>query len=83
MTNVEAENEDADPVGPAPRDPREVFTALAVKSGLIKDGDKLDQNVFDLCTEVVGLCAAIGDQYGDGEAGGNAGEHIRAEYWEP
>lgn len=83
MTNVEVEDEDADPVGPAPRDPRQVFTALAVKCGVIKDGDKLDQNVFDLCTAVVGLCAAISNLYGDGEAGGNAGEHIITEYWEP
>lgn len=81
MRNIE--DEDADPVGQAPRDPLKVFKGLAVKHGLMKEGDQLDQKLFDLCTDVVGLCAAIGDQYGDGEAGGNAGEHIRAEYWEP
>ncbi|RYE72314.1 MAG: hypothetical protein EOO81_03690 [Oxalobacteraceae bacterium] len=63
---------------PPPRDPRAMFTALAVKHGLIRDGDKLDQNMVDFATDIVGACADIGDEYGDDEAGGNAGEHIRA-----
>lgn len=54
-----------------------------MKHRLITPGDKQAQNVFDLCTDVVDLCTTIGDAYGDGEAGGNAGEHIRAEYWDP
>lgn len=44
-------------------------------SALSCAGDKLDQNLFDFAA----ACATIGDGYGDGEAGGNAGEHIRAE----
>lgn len=76
------ENEDDDPVGeaPCPRDPRAVFTRLAVKHGLIRDGDKLDQNLVDFATDIVGACADIGDQYGDDDA--NAGAHIRAELWD-
>lgn len=66
---------------PDTHEPIEVYTALAVKHGLIRAGDKLDGNMVDLMAELVGLCATIGDAYGDGEAGGNAGEHIRAVYW--
>lgn len=84
MGNNVPENEDDDPVGeaPPPRDPTAVFTRLAVKHGLIRNGDKLDQNMIDFATDIVGACADIGDGYGDGEAGGNAGEHIRAELWD-
>ncbi|WP_051953977.1 MULTISPECIES: hypothetical protein [Xenophilus] len=64
---------------PAPRDPRGLFARLAAERGLIKPGDPLDQSVVDLCLDVVEACAKIGDGYGDPEAGGNAGEHIRFE----
>lgn len=74
------ENEDDDPVGSA-RDPIQVFTQFAVKHGLIREGDKLDENMIDFARDVVDACAQIADGYGDGEAGGNAGEHIRAELW--
>ena len=73
------ENEDADPVGPA-ADPLQAYTDLAVKHGLVRAGDKLDENMVDFAAELVTLGARIGDGYGDSEAGGNAGEHIRAEY---
>ncbi len=78
------ENEDDDPVGEAPPscDRIAVFTSLAVKNDLIRDGDKLDQNMIDFATDIVGACADIGDAYGDSEMGGNAGEHIRAELWD-
>lgn len=71
------ENEDDDPVG-APADPLQAYTDLAVKHGLIRAGDKLDQNVIDFAADIVAASANIGDGYGDSEAGGNAGEHIRA-----
>lgn len=69
---------------PAPEaaDPLSVFARLAATRGLIKPGDPLDQNLVDLCRDVVEACAKIGDGYGDPEAGGNAGEHIRAELGE-
>ncbi|MBC7392343.1 MAG: hypothetical protein H7340_03340 [Variovorax sp.] len=73
------EDEDRDPVGPA-RDPREVFTALAVQHGLIRPVDKLDRNMIDFATAVVDLCATNGDRYGDVDC--NAGDHIRAEYYD-
>ena len=73
------EDEDADPVGPT--DPRSRFAELAVAAGLIRPGDRLDQNVVDLCRAVAEDCARIADRYGDGEAG-NAGEHIRATFLE-
>ena len=78
------ENEDDDPVGeaPPPRDPRAAFTYLAERHGLIERGQVLDAKLMAFATDVVELCAAIGDGYGDGEAGGNAGEHIRAEYYD-
>jgi len=63
---------------PSARDPRARFTEAAVRHGLIRPGDKLDQN---LATDIIGMCADIGDHYGDDEAGGNAGEHIRAELY--
>ena len=77
------ENEDDDPVGAPPaRDPRAAFTAIAVDLGLITPGQDLDDLQMAFATRVVELCASIGDRYGDGEAGGNAGEHIRAELYD-
>lgn len=67
---------------PAAADPLVVFAQFAAARGLIKPGDPLDQNLVDLCRDVVEACAKIGDGYGDPEAGGNAGEHIRAELGE-
>lgn len=76
-------NDTPTPQEPQPdtSEPIEVYTALAVKHGLIRPGDKLDQNVIDAMADLVDLCATVGEGYGDGEAGGNAGEHIRAVYW--
>lgn len=61
------------------RDPLGAFTALAAEHGIIKAGDKLDQNLVDYAYGVVALCAKIGDGYGDPDFQ-NAGEHIRAVY---
>lgn len=66
---------------PDTSEPIEVFSALAVKHGLIRAGDTLDGNMIEAMAELVGLCADVGDDYGDGEARGNAGEHIRAVYY--
>jgi hypothetical protein len=70
---------------PAPEthEPLEVFTALAVEHGLIRPGDKLDQNVIDFAFSIVAKCAAIGDEYPDHQNDGSAGDHIRAIYGEP
>ena len=45
------------------RDPIALFTAAAADVGLIRPGDKLDQNLIDLCASVVDMAAAIGDRY--------------------
>ena len=75
------ENEDDDPVGAPPvSDPRRDFTRLAIEHGLIRAGDKLDQNMMGWAFAIVELCASIGDGYGSDETGGNASEHIRAAY---
>jgi hypothetical protein len=77
------ENEDDDPVGPAVHDPVAQFTALAVEHGLIRDGDRLDQNMIDFATGVVSLCAAVADGYVNPSCPEDTvGDHIRAELFE-
>ncbi|MES2251528.1 MAG: hypothetical protein V4645_29960 [Pseudomonadota bacterium] len=61
------------------RDPVNIFTALAAEKGLIKPGDKLDQRMLDYAYGIVGLCAKVGDGYGD-PARATAGHHLRAVY---
>lgn len=65
-----------DDVG-SPAEPVELYTHLAVKHGVIRPGETLDQMVIDMVAEVVDRCAAIGYFYCNREIGGNAGEHIR------
>lgn len=62
------------------RQPEKEYTALAVDLGLIKDGDKLDQNLLSFAYGVAEKCASIGDQYGFGRE--CAGLHIRGIYGE-
>ncbi|MBC7707422.1 MAG: hypothetical protein H7274_26220 [Rhodoferax sp.] len=77
------EDEDRDPVGPRPRDPVALFTQAAVDVGLLKQGDKLDQNVIALCMRVVDAAAAIGDQYRIPDMPEDTvGDHIRAELYD-
>lgn len=61
------------------RDPVAAFTDLAAELGIIKRGDRLDEVQIDFAFGVVGLCAAVGDHYGD-PSDGNAGDHIRSLY---
>ncbi|RYE43982.1 MAG: hypothetical protein EOP24_26405 [Hyphomicrobiales bacterium] len=73
--------EDLDPVGA--RDPRKVFLALAVKHGLTPlDQAGMSDALWAYTMEVVHECAALVEPYGDSEAGGNAAEHIRAEFYD-
>lgn len=76
------ENEDDDPVGQAQdglHDPVAKFAALAVQFGVIRPGDKLDQNVIDLCAGVVSLCAGVADDYMNPSCPAETvGDHIRA-----
>lgn len=73
------EDEDIDPVGPTPADPIGVYTELAVQAGLVRPGDKLDQNLIDFASALVERCASIGDAYTLPDNEACAGEHIRAE----
>jgi hypothetical protein len=77
---IEREDEELQAMPPDTAEPIEVYTALAVRHGLIRPGDKLDDNMIELMADLVGLCANVGDGYGD-PSGGNAGEHIRAVLW--
>jgi hypothetical protein len=74
------EHENDEPVGWQTLDPHVVFSEAAMKAGLIRRGDLVNQNLIDFAHAVVEMCASIGDGYGDEEAGANAGEHIRAIY---
>ena len=72
------ENEDDDSVGSLhDQEPEDRFAAAV---GITRAGDKLDANVLEFAFRIVALCAAVGDQHIDGEAGGNAGEHTREMY---
>lgn len=73
------EGEDQDPVGP--RDPVELFKQAAVQVGLIRDGDPLDQNMVDYAKLIVEMCASIGDNYVQPEAGAGdtVGDRIRGD----
>lgn len=79
------ENEDGDPIGRVDLDlsPVAKFTALAVQCGLIRPGDKLDQNVLDLCAGVVSLCAGVADEYENPSCPEDTvGDHLRAVLFE-
>lgn len=60
------------------RRPEKEFGELAARLGIVKEGDKLDQNLLSFAHGVAEKCAAIGDQYGYGRD--SAGLHIRSVY---
>lgn len=68
---------------PETHEPLEVFAQLAADCGLIRPGDKLDQNMVEFAFAIVAKCAAVGDEYPDGRDEGTLGDHIRAIYGEP
>jgi hypothetical protein len=76
----EPEDEELQCLPPATAEPIEVYTALAMRHGLIRPGDNLDDNMIELVADLVGLCANVGDGYG-GSPAGNAGDYIRAVLW--
>lgn len=65
---------------PKTREPREVFTEVAIDVGLIRQGDKLDQSMFDFAAAVVEKCATVADCYFDNRHETLVGEHIRTVY---
>lgn len=70
------ENEDADPVGPV--DPMVTIADAAVRHGLLVAGEPLPDNLLAFAADLIDQAAVVGEGYGDSEAGGNAGEHIRS-----
>jgi hypothetical protein len=63
--------------------PRACFVAAAVRAGLIRPGDPLDQVQVDFATEIVTLCARIADQYPDYKRlGDTVGDVIREQLFE-
>jgi hypothetical protein len=46
-----------------PRDPVGLFTEAAVHAGVIRDGDKLDDSLMELCQRVASIAGVIGDNY--------------------
>ena len=54
---------DGDPTGASMCDPRALFADAAVRAGLIRPGDPLDQMQIDFATEIVTLCARIVDRF--------------------
>jgi hypothetical protein len=54
---------DLDPTRFPTRDPRALFIDAALRAGLIRSGDPLDQMQVDFATEIVTLCARIVDRF--------------------
>ncbi len=54
---------DGDPTATSVRDPRALFGETAVRAGLIRPGDPLDQMQVDFATEIVTLCALVVDRF--------------------
>jgi hypothetical protein len=67
-----------------PRDPVGLFTEAAVHAGVIRDGDKLDDSLMELCQRVVSISCAIGDNYRiSEEPRKKVGDVIRAHLYLP
>ncbi|WP_286538437.1 hypothetical protein [Variovorax sp. J31P179] len=78
----EEEDEDDDPVGcPPVRDPVREFRAAAEASGLIWQGDPLDQKLIDFAHRVVERCACIAESFVD-DRDHSAADAIRSELGE-
>lgn len=75
---VRMEDETEDPVGcTPPRDPSAKFRALAEDAGLT-----VDDALIAYSYALVEFAACLVEPFGDAEAGGNAGEALRAELGE-
>jgi hypothetical protein len=77
------EDENLDPVGPPDRDVLERLTTAAVEVGLLRAGDKPDQNLIDFWMRAVDACAIVADRYPNPDCDGDTvGDAIRAELYE-
>lgn len=61
QSDLKADDEDDDPVRPI-RAPIELLTEAAADAGLIQPGDRVDQNLVELCMRAVDKAATIADQ---------------------
>lgn len=68
---------------PETYEPMEVFAQLAADCGLIRPGDKLDQNMMDFAFALVRRCANIADGYREVRSDSGGGKHIRSILGEP
>lgn len=74
---------DGDPTVASMRDPRALFADAAVRAGLIRPGDPLDQIQIDFATEIVTLCARIVDRFPHpGRAQDTVGDVLRERLFE-
>jgi hypothetical protein len=62
---------------------RALFAAAAVRAGVIRSGDPIDQIQVDFATEIVTLCARLVDRYPNPEcAEDTIGDVIRGHLFE-
>ena len=69
--------------GIAPREIRSLFIEAAVRAGVIRLGDPIDQVQVDFATEIVTLCARLADRYPNPDCTEDTiGDVIRAQLFE-
>jgi hypothetical protein len=79
VTSLAVLDEDGAPT----RAPRALFAAAAVRVGLIRAGDSLDQNLVNFALEVVTLAARVADGYPNPACEDDTvGDAIRAHLYE-
>ena len=77
------QDSDSDPTEIPMGNPRTLFTDAAVRAGLIRPGDPLDQMHVDFASEIVTLCAQIVDRFPDpGRVQDTVGDVLRARLFE-
>lgn len=65
------------------REIRALFTTAAMRAGVIRPGDPLDQVQVDFATEIVTLCARLVDRYPNPECTEDTiGDVIRGQLFE-
>lgn len=62
MKNLEVDGKNAEDLAPL-CDPRSQFNDAAVRVGLIRPGDMLDESMVEFAMEIVTLAARIGDRF--------------------
>ncbi|RZI78286.1 MAG: hypothetical protein EOP80_01510 [Variovorax sp.] len=79
IPRLAGENEQAEH-GHQVKNPRGLFTDLAIRSGAMTDAQELSDEMLRFAATVVEHCASIADDaHRDGESGSSAGDRIRAQ----